>query len=122
MKKREIKQGDIYYCSLDGDTIDREQCGNRPVVILSVDILNVNRDNVIIAPITSSTQKKHMINHYCLDSNNYEELTSKNNIVLLECPRDISKRRLERKICTLNEHDLASILELIIYDFKEFTY
>ena len=120
--KREVKQGEIYFCNLDGDTIDREQCGVRPIVVLSVDALNHNRDNVIIAPITSSTTKKKMINHYCLDGGKYTELNCKNNIVLLECPRDISKRRLERRICALEQSDLDNILDLIIYDFKEFNF
>lgn len=124
MKKREIKQGEIYFCNLDkvGDTIDSEQQMGRPCVVISVGVLNDSRDNVIIVPITSSTQKKHMINHYCLNSENYPELVCKNNIVLLECPRDISKRRLERRVCALTEYDLNCILDLIIYDFKEFTY
>lgn len=122
MKKREIKQGDIYYCSLDVDAIESEQCGTRPVVVLSCNTLTSNRNNVIIVPITSSTQKKHMINHYCLNGENYPELVCKNNIVLLECPRDISKRRLERRICALTEYDLNCILDLIIYDFKEFNF
>lgn len=124
MKKREIKQGEIYFCNLDkvGDTIDSEQQMGRPCVIISVGVLNDSRDNVIIVPITSSTQKKHMINHYCLNSENYPELVCKNNIVLLECPRDISKRRLERRVCALTEYDLNCILDLIIYDFKEFNF
>ena len=109
MKKREIKQGDIYYCNLDKDSVDREQCGTRPIIILSTPSLNNNRDNVIIAPITSSKQKKYMINHYNLDNANYDELTSEHNIVLLECIRDISKSRLERKICSLSEYDLNCI-------------
>ena len=124
MKKREIKQGEIYFCNLDsvGDTIDSEQQLGRPCLVISLDVLNSSRDNVIIVPITSSTQKKHMINHYCLNGENYPELVCKNNIVLLECPRDISKCRLERRICALTEYDLNCILDLIIYDFKEFTY
>ena len=124
MKKREIKQGEIYFCNFDGEgeLIGSEQNMGRPVAILSVNALNSNRDNVIIVPITSSTQKKHMINHYCLNSGNYPELVCKNNIVLLECPRDISKRRLERRICALTEYDLNCILDLIIYDFKEFNF
>ena len=38
MKKRIIKQGDIYMCDLDG--IDSEQQGVHPVLIVSIDILN----------------------------------------------------------------------------------
>ena len=40
MKKREIKQGDIYYCNLSGDTIGSEQKLGRPVIVLSLNILN----------------------------------------------------------------------------------
>jgi len=122
MKRREIKQGDIYICNLDDNSVESEQCGIRPVLVLSVDILNKNRKNVIVAPITSSLSKKNMINHYQLSSEAYTELVCKNNIVLLECLRDVSKTRLDKRVCRLKENDLSGVLDLVTYDFREFDF
>ena len=122
MKKREIKQGDIYICNLDDNSIESEQCGIRPVLVLSVNVLNKNRKNVIVAPITSSSSKKDMINHYQLPSEIYTELVCDNNIILLECLRDVSKTRLDKRVCELRKKDLSSILDLVTYDFREFDF
>lgn len=122
MKKREIKQGDVYMCNLDGDSIGSEQKCTRPIIVVSVDNLNENRSNVIIVPITSSVNKKSMINHYCISNDKYDWLSHKNNIALLECVRDVSKGRLERQLGTIDDLDLSEILKLIIYDFVEYSY
>lgn len=122
MRKREIKQGEIYMINLDKDSVDSEQSKIRPCLVVSTTSLNSNRSNVIIVPITGSTQKKDMINHYCLFKDKYDWFTRKNNIVLLECVRDISVSRLERFVGEIDKIDLDRILDLIIYDFKEFSY
>ena len=122
MSKPEIKQGDIWFCNSNGDEIDSEQkMENRPVIILSSNSLNKNRKNVIVAPITKAI-KKNILNHYHLHKSDYCEFAYDSNIVLLECIRDISKRRIERKMCELSQEDLDKILNLVIYDFIEFPY
>lgn len=123
MRKREIKQGDIYICNLSLDGQDSEQSGIRPCLIISANILNINRDNVIIVPITSVINKRtRMINHYALLKEYYDFFTCDENIALLECVRDISKNRLERKIGSISQDDIDQIIDLIVYDFKEFLY
>lgn len=119
MAKREIRQGDVYMCNL-GESVGSEQKNTRPILIVSTNSLNENRSNVIIAPITSSMNKKNMINHYCLFKDKYDWFTHKNNIALLECVRDISNIRLERYLGTIDEHDINEITKLIIYDFVEY--
>ena len=122
MSKAEIKQGDIWFCNSNNDEIDSEQkMENRPVIILSNNSLNKNRKNVIVAPITKAI-KKNILNHYPIHKSNYKELVYEDNIILLECIRDISKRRIERKMCELSQEDLDKILNLVIYDFIEFPY
>lgn len=117
MKRKDIKQGDIYIANFDG--IENEEQGIRPCVCLSCNTLTRNRKNVIIAPITSSTTKKNMINHYILSKKDYPFFKYNKNTILLECIRDISKTRLERSIGQIKEEDLNNILETIMYDFIE---
>lgn len=119
MKKKEIRQGDVYMCDL-GEAVGSEQKSIRPILVISCDSLNINRSNVIIVPITSSTSKKNMINHYCLSKDKYGWFTHKSNIALLECIRDVSTIRIERYLGTIDQKDITEILKLIIYDFIEF--
>lgn len=70
--KRNIKQGEIYMVNLGENNVGSEEKGVRPCVIISAEMLNKNRNNVIIIPITSSTTKKDMINHYELQKENYD--------------------------------------------------
>lgn len=121
--KREFKQGDIWFCNSNEEyeLVDSEQKMGRLVIIVSTGSLNINRNNVIIAPITKAI-KKHMINHYHLFKKDYNNFTYEDNTILLECIRDISKKRLDRKLCEVSKEDLDEILKLIDYNFKEFTY
>lgn len=116
-KSRQIKQGDIFMINLDG--IDSEEKGIRPCICLSCDILTNNRKNVIIAPITSSESKKKMLNHYELMKEKYDFFSYDRNTVLLECLRDVSKKRLERQLGTVDKEDLMKILYLLQYNFQE---
>lgn len=120
MKKREIRQGEIYMCNLDGDSVGSEQKNTRPILIVSTDSLNLNRSNVIIVPITSSINKKYMINHYCISNDKYNWLTRKTNIILLECIRDISVNRMERMLGKIDKEDMDNIVKLLKYNFEEF--
>ena len=70
--KRNIKQGEIYMVNLGENNVGSEEKGVRPCVIISAEMLNKNRNNVIVIPITSSTTKKDMINHYELQKENYD--------------------------------------------------
>jgi len=122
MRKREIKQGEVYVCNLSLDSQDSEQMGVRPCLILTCQTLNENRDNVNIAPITSvATKRFRMINHYGLLKEKYDFFTQENNVVLLECVRDISKNRLERKIGTIDKEDIENIVKLIRLNYEEKT-
>lgn len=56
-KSRTILQGDIYICDLN-DGVGNEQLGDRPCLVIQLDILNRTSNNVIIVPITSRPKKK----------------------------------------------------------------
>lgn len=113
--KRNILQGQVYICDLN-DGEGSEQCGERPCVIIQIDILNKTSKNVIIVPITSR-HKKSLPTHVELGENKYGFLKCKHNTVLCENIRSISKERLKKYIGTIDKEDLSAILEA-----KEYAY
>ena len=117
MKKRQINQGDIYVCDLN-DSIGNEQSGDRPCIIISLDILNKTSNNVIIVPITSR-HKKDLPTHFKIEKNKYNFLICNENIVLCENLRSISKMRLKKFIGNIDEQDLKDIISLISFCFEK---
>lgn len=118
MKKREIKQGEVYMCDLK-DAVGSEQKGIRPCLVISTNPLNSSSPNVIIIPISSSLNKKDILNHYCLFKDKYDWFTHKNNIVLLNKIRDVSKIRLERYLGIIDGSDIEEIINLLDYNWHE---
>lgn len=111
------KRGDIYYCDLDG-SIDSEQKGIRPVVILSNNKGNFYSSIVVVAPITS--KKKHLPRIHVSVG---KELGLKiDSYALTEHIRTVSKRRFfindnyPTKIITLPKRKMIEIEESIKYE------
>lgn len=115
--KRNIRQGEVYMVNLGENNVGSEEKGVRPCVVVSAEMLNKNRNNVIILPITSSTTKKNMINHYELLKDDYSFFGRKRNTVLCECVRDISKKRVERLLGEITQDDLNKIIKILKYNF-----
>ena len=117
-KKREVRQGDVYMVDLSKDSIDHEQSGTRPCIVMSVDLRNQTSENVFIFPITHA-KKKSQPCHYKLYKENYPFFAYKENIVLCEEGRSVSKNRLERKLGMIFSKDLREILKIKEYVFIE---
>lgn len=101
--KRIYKRGDMYFANL-GHGIGSEQTGNRPVLIIQNDVGNRHSPTVIVAAITSqSPSKANLPTHCYIGAENGLERPS---IVLLEQIRTIDKRRLNKYIGRLNNHQL----------------
>ena len=62
MKAKEVKRGDIFYADLS-PVVGSEQGGQRPVLIIQNDVGNHFSTTVIVAPITTHSQKKPMPTH-----------------------------------------------------------
>lgn len=118
-KKKTIKQGEIYMCDLSFGSIEHEQSGVRPVIVVSCDTRNEASNNVFIFPITHSTKKKFQPCHYKLFKDDYSFFIYKTNTVLCEEGRSISKSRLERKLGEISRIDLSNILKNKEYIFIE---
>lgn len=86
-------RGDIYYADMESH-IGSEQGGKRPVAVLQNNIGNRHSPTLIVATVTTRTEKKkNQPTHVLVDSNPaFEELS----MILLEQIFTIDKSRIER--------------------------
>lgn len=92
-----MKMFDIYYVNLSQNTINSEQGGIRPVVVIQNDIGNKYSPTVIVLPMTSEIKKLNMPTH-CIVHKNENNGLKVNSMVLAEQIRVIDKTRLEEYI------------------------
>ena len=116
-KKKEVKQGEVWMCNLPtGD--DSEQQNVRPCIIISANIRNESSPNVFVFFFFFS-KKKMQPCHYVLYKKNYPFFTYKENTVLCEEGRSISKNRLERQLGIIFSKDIIEILKCKEFVFIE---
>ena len=116
-KKKEVKQGDVWMVDLPKGE-DSEQQNVRPCLVMSVNIRNESSPNVFVFPITHAKKKKQPC-HYVLYKENYPFFTYKENTVLCEEGRSISKNRLERMLGKIFYKDIIEILKCKEFVFVE---
>ena len=86
-------RGDIYYADMESH-IGSEQGGKRPVAVLQNNIGNRHSPTLIVATVTTRTEKKkNQPTHVLVDSNPAFEESS---MILLEQIFTIDKSRIER--------------------------
>ncbi|TSA24707.1 MAG: type II toxin-antitoxin system PemK/MazF family toxin [Bacteroidetes bacterium] len=102
-----MKQGEIWYADLNPVT-GREQKGQRPVVIISGNLLNIYLDIVIICPLT--TQIKNFKGNILLEPTKQNGLQKRSEILIFHI-RSISKYRLIKKVGEISGEQLAGIKE-----------
>ena len=96
----QINRGDIYYADLS-PVVGSEQGGIRPVLVIQNDVGNKYSPTVIIAAITSQLDKAKLPTHIELKKDKYNLV--KDSVVLLEQIRTLDKRRLQEKICSIDQ-------------------
>lgn len=101
-----VKRGEIYFGDL-GEGIGSEQNGIRPILILQNDIGNKYSPTTIVCLITSISKKLNLPVHYRIP----KEVSSlpHDSVILLEQIRTIDKKRLIRKISTLDKEMMEDI-------------
>lgn len=114
--KRQINQRDVYYCDF-GDNDGSEQSGERPSLIISNDLGNINSDTIIVLPITSK-KKKDLPIHYILYKNIYPFFKDEENTVLTEQIRCVSKKKLHKKMGQISVEDFNNIVIILNVNFK----
>lgn len=112
-KRRNMVRGAIHLCKL-GENIGSEQNEERPVLIISNDLMNSTGGNVTVIPLTSRLSKKPGTNqpkfrsHYFLLKSKYQFLTY-DSAVKAEDITTVSKIRLGDHLGTINADDLQKI-------------
>lgn len=106
MKNKEIKRGDIFYADLS-PVVGSEQGGQRPVLIVQNNTGNHFSTTVIVAPITTQSQKRPLPTHVKLTS----KVTGipRNSVVLLEQIRTVDKQRLMDRIDHLDDQLMKEV-------------
>lgn len=97
-----MKMFDIYYANLSKNTVDSEQGGIRPVIIVQNNIGNAHSPTVIVLPITSEIKKTNMPTH-CIIHKSTKNGLKVNSMVLAEQIRVIDKSRLQDYIGFLDD-------------------
>ena len=100
-----MKQGEIWDLYLD-PVLGREQGGRRPAVIISGDLLNKYLEVVIVCPLT--TYIKNYKGNLILVPNKKNGLQKKSEVLTFHI-RSVSKRRLDKKLGSLSEKEVAYI-------------
>jgi mRNA interferase MazF len=116
VQKMQVKRGQIYWAVL-GKNVGSEQNERRPVIILQNDQGNRFGPTTIVAPITDPDKKRDkplpvevLIN---LKEENPDDPSNPNTLVTgvirLQQIRVLSKARLEKMICDLNDPELKKL-------------
>lgn len=92
-----MRMFDIYYANLSKNTVQSEQGGIRPVIIIQNDIGNKYSPTVIVLPITSEIKKENLPTH-CILHKTCKNGLGMDSMVLAEQIRVIDKSRLLDKI------------------------
>ena len=95
--KNKLKKYDVVIVDLGSDYIGSEQGGIRPAIIIQNDIGNKFSDTTLILPVTTNIKKIDQPTHALLSSKNGCGLDY-DSMVLGECIRQISERRIKRVI------------------------
>jgi len=105
-KKVDINRGDVFYADLN-PVIGSEQGGVRPVVVIQNDIGNKYSPTVIVAAITSKINKAKLPTHVEIAANSSQ--LDKDSVILLEQIRTLDKKRLQRKVTSLEKNTIKKV-------------
>ena len=101
----------IYWADLN-PVIGREQAGHRPVLVVSNDIEN-QMDIMTVIPITSRKNGRKIYPNEVLFA-----LNGKEAILLCHQVRTISKKRLDKKMATLDKSLQSKVLNALYMRFR----
>ena len=102
---------DIYWAGLS-PTVGREQSGHRPVLVVSNDIEN-QMDIITVIPITSRKKGRKIYPNEVLI-----HLNGKEAILLCHQVRTISKRRLDKKLSSLDGKLRDEVIDVLCMRFR----
>lgn len=89
-----------------------EQCGVRPAIVIQNDIGNFYSDTTIVIPCTTRMKNIEQSTHSLLDAG-CGGLT-KDSMLLGECIRQVSKKRIIKKIGTIHDREIKLEVRKVI--------
>lgn len=113
MNDLEIKRGDVFFCQGSPDAIESEERKTRPVVVIQNDVGNVYSPTVIVANMTSKTDRRLYPFQFDVALPDGRPVSR----VLCEQIRTVDKSRLLEKVYTLNEAELRVLNKCLAVSF-----
>lgn len=104
-----MRQGEIWYANLN-PTLGSEQAGQRPVVIVSGNLLNEHLGIVLGVPLT--TKVKNYKGNPVLQPSKANGLKSESEMLVFHI-RSISKDRLTRRMGVVEPEDIAKSIKTL---------
>ena len=99
--RQELKRYDIVLVDF-GDNMDSEQSGVRPAIIIQNDIGNLYSTTTLVVPLTSQHKSLNQPTH-TLIKKGVEKGLVKDSIVLAECLRQISEKRIKKYLGRISD-------------------
>ena len=104
-----MKQGEIWFVDLN-PTKGSEQAGQRPVVVISGNLLNEHLTVVIVVPLT--TKIKNYKGNPILNPNKTNGLKTESEMLVFHV-RSVSKDRLVKKIGSIEKEELNRAIKTL---------
>ena len=98
---QELKRYDVVLVDF-GDNMDSEQSGIRPAIIIQNDIGNLYSTTTLVAPLTSQHRSLSQPTHTLIKKGVEKGLT-KDSIVLAECLRQVSEKRIKKYLGKISD-------------------
>ncbi len=105
-----IRKGDIFFADLS-PVVGSEQGGVRPVLVVQNDVGNRFSPTIIVAAVTSQTNKAKLPTHVPISAEGNG--LSRDSVVLLEQLRTIDKKRLREHIGTVGTNVIDVVDEAL---------
>ncbi len=106
----QVRKGDIFFADLS-PVVGSEQGGVRPVLVVQNDIGNRFSPTIIVAAVTSQTNKAKLPTHVPISAEGNG--LSRDSVVLLEQLRTIDKKRLREHIGTVGTNVINVVDEAL---------
>lgn len=108
-----ILRGDLFWCNFD-PSFGHEQGRVRPCVVLQIDSMNKYNKITVVAPITSKIYEDEFPFHVILENKNSG--LKKDSTVLLNQVKAVDKRRILKRIGSLNYYDMKQVEEALKFN------
>lgn len=114
-----LKRFDVVIVDFGADVVGSEQGGIRPALIVQNDVGNLHSDTTIVMPLTSRQKNLYQPTHTLLKKDKENGL-SIDSVLLGECIRQISKRRIKKYLgCITNDSQKTEIRRVYSANFGE---